>query len=563
MTSKLRLILNLVHGLRRTSVLVFAAALLVGSLHAQFRDPSLRPDYAARVTIVVQREDTGQVVPARVYLFRSNVLFRLSPVDSLISFKQDNFYRNRPWRTSNDPDALEITVRDMSHVILTKGKATFDLPPWKEYRLEVHHGLFYEPAVVEFEVGPDEQKTVIAKVKPMAPGRQEQWISADDHVHMMRSREDDDLLLRWMEAEDLHVLNNLEGQRQQHFGVQYAWGAAGEGRRPGQSIRSGHETRSDFFGHVLVLGGNRMIRPLGIGDMYGNSPYAYPHPYITFLEGRKAGGMVGYAHFHGSREHSQFIMNLALNTLDFVEVMQYALIKTEGWYELLNAGFRVTGTAGCDWPDPTDHFIPWERNLPLLGPERTLVKATPGESAWETWAAGVKRGDAVLSNGPLLDFTVNGRPLGTVIEWDGKSTKVQGTATAVFHRPLDYLQIVANGKVIASKKGDGVKKELTLPFEAELTESTWIAALTESPKLRDDIRIWAHTNPVYVLKNRQPVHVAADRESVRRKWDREIEFYKTAGFVFENEAQRTELMELAERTRRILEGPQPPWPASR
>ena len=96
--------------------------------------------------------------------------------------------------------------------------------------------------------------------------------------------------------------------------------------------------------------------------------------------------MVGYAHFHGSREHSQFIMNLALNTLDFVEVMQYALIKTEGWYELLNAGFRVTGTAGCDWPDPTDHFIPWERNLPLLGPERTLVKATPGESAWETWA---------------------------------------------------------------------------------------------------------------------------------------------------------------------------------
>ena len=556
-------------AMKRTSLvrcvgeLLLLAILSISAAVAQFRDPSLRPDYSARVTIVVQREDTGRVVPARIYLFRSDRLFRLSPTDSLIAFKQDNFYRNRPWRRSNDPDALEITVRDMSHVILTKGKATFDIPPGKEYRLEGYHGLFYEPAVVEFEVGPNEEKTVVAKVKPMAPGRQEQWISADDHVHIMRSREDDDLLLRWMEAEDLHVLNNLEGQRQQHFGVQYAWGTEGEARRPGQSIRSGHETRSDFFGHVLVLGGNRLIRPLGIGDMYGNSPYAYPHPYITFFEGRRAGGMVGYAHFHGSREHSQFIMNLALNTLDFVEVMQYALIKTEGWYELLNAGFRVTGTAGCDWPDPTDHFIPWERRLPLLGPERTLVKAEPGESAWDTWADAVKRGDAVVSNGPLLDFTVNGSRSGALIDWDGESTKVRGTATVVFHQPLDYLEIVANGKVIASIKGDGTKTELTLPFEVELDESTWIAARTESPRLRDDIRIWAHTNPVYVLKNRQPVHVRADRESVLRKWEAEIEFYKTAGLVFEFEEQRTELMDLAERTRRILQGPQPPWPASR
>lgn len=543
--------------------LLLLAAIGITAALPQFRDPALRPDYSARVTIVVQREDSGEIVPARIYLFRSGRLFRLSPVDSMIAFKQDNFYRNRPWRRSNNPDSLEIIVRDMSHVILTKGRASFDVPPWKEYRLEVHRGLFYEPAVVEFEVGPNEDKTIVTKVRPMAPRRQEQWISADDHVHIMRAREDDDLLLRWMQAEDLHVLNNLEGQRQQHFGVQYAWGRAGEARMPGQSIRSGHETRSDFFGHVLVLGGNRLIRPLGIGDMYGNSPYAYPHPYITFFEGRRAGGLVGYAHFHGSRKHSQFIMNLALNTLDFVEVMQYALIKTPGWYELLNAGFRVTGTAGCDWPDPTDHFIPWERNLPLLGPERTLVKAEPGESAWETWADAVKRGAAVVTNGPLLDFTVNGRGIGSIIDWDGASAGVQGEATAVFHRPLDSLEIVANGKVVASRKGDGVKTELSLPFELELTESTWIAARTESPRLRDDIRIWAHTNPVYVLKNRQPPHVKADRDSVLAKWETEIEFYKTAGFVFEHESQRDALMDLAEKTRKILQAPQPPWPASR
>ena len=102
-------------------------------------------------------------------------------------------------------------------------------------------GLFYEPAVIEFEVGPNEDKTIVAKVRPIAPGSRRQWISADQHVHIMRAREDDDLLMRWMQAEDLNVLNNLEGQRQQHFGVQYAWGRSGEARMPGQSIRSGHE----------------------------------------------------------------------------------------------------------------------------------------------------------------------------------------------------------------------------------------------------------------------------------------------------------------------------------
>ena len=541
-----------------------ALVLTLGCLLAaqgQVRSPSLRPEHSARLEVVVQRADTGEVVPARIYLLRSGKLFRLSPTDNLLAVRQDNFYRNRVWRRTSDPDSLEVIVRDMSHVLLTKGRAVFDVPPWAEYRLEAHHGLFFEPAKVNFSIEAGERKTIVLKVKPMAPLRQGEWISADDHVHIMRSREDDDLFLRWMQAEDLHVLNNLEGQRQQHFGVQYGWGRTGEARMPGQSIRSGHETRSDFFGHVLVLGGKRLIRPLGIGDMYGLSPFAYPHPWVTFREGREAGGLVGYAHFHGSRANSQLIMNLALHNLDFVEVMQYALIRTEGWYELLNAGFRVVGTAGCDFADPTDHFIPWPRELPLLGPERTLVKARPGESAWETWAEAIRRGDAVVSNGPLLDFTVDGRRSGAILPFEGDAIEVEGVASAVFHRPLDNLEIVVNGQVVASKQGDGEATNLTLPFKLRLRESSWIAARTESPRLREDIRIWAHANPVYVLKDKQPVYVEKDRRAVLAKWEREIEFYKTAGLQFESESQRRELMDLAEKTRKLLQEPQPPWPA--
>jgi hypothetical protein len=536
---------------------------IVGA-YAQVRDSTLHPDYAAQLEVIVQRGDTGEVVPARIYLFRSGEAYRLSPVDNLLPLLQDNFYRNRIWRMNNRPRTLEVTVRGMSHVILLEGRATFDVPAGKQYRLEAYHGLFYTPVAANFALSPEERKTITLQVYPMAAGRQENWISADDHVHLTRAREDDDVFLRWMRAEDLSVVNDLEGQRQQHFGVQYAWGRDGEGRIPGYSIRSGHETRSNFYGHVLVLGGRHLIRPLGIGDMYGNSPNAYPYPAVTFAEGRRAGAIVGFAHFHGSREHSTLLMDLAHNDLDFVEVMQYALIKMKpwykalGWYQLLNAGFRVTGTAGCDFPDPTDHFIPWPRELPLLGPERTLVKARAGESAWDAWSQAVLRGAAVVSNGPLLDFEVHGKQPGSVIPWTGAAHAVEGVATAIFHQPLEKLEIVCNGKVVDSHAGNG-GKEISFPFQFPIAESSWIAARVQSASLRSGLEVWAHSNPVYVLKDGKPVYVKADREAVREQWEKEAEFYRTAGLVFADEAQRAAFFRLVEQTRAILRGPQPPW----
>ncbi|HZT31339.1 MAG TPA: CehA/McbA family metallohydrolase [Bryobacteraceae bacterium] len=551
----------------RTPVPFVLSAIAAAALCAQVRDSALHPDYAAHLEVIVERGDTGEAVPARIYLFREGRQQRLSPVDNLLPLLQDNFYRNRIWRMPGRPKTLEVTIRDMSHVILLEGRASFDVPAGKEYRLEAYHGLFYTPASADFALRPEEHKTVTLKVYPMAPGRQAKWISADDHVHLTRAAEDDEVFLRWMQAEDLNVVNDLEGQRQQHFGMQYAWGPRGEGHRPGFSIRSGHETRSDFYGHVLVLGGRELIRPLGIGEMYGNSPEAYPYPAVTFAQGRKVGGLAGFAHFHGSREHSTLIMDLALHHLDFVEVMQYALIKMQpwykalGWYELLNAGFRVVGTAGCDFPDPTDHFIPWPRALPLLGPERTLVKAEPGASAWETWADGIRRGAAVVTNGPLLEFAVHGREPGAVIAWTGASHRVDGVATATFHRPIEKLEIVCNGKVVASRKGDGRQTELSLPFQFSIQESSWVAARAQSPNLRPDLAIWAHSNPVYLLRDGKPVYVPADRELVRLQWEKEAEFYRGAGLVFAEDSQRKEFFRMVEETREILRAPQPIWPA--
>src|SRR5262249_11719958 len=195
--------------------------------------------------------------------------------------------------------------------------------------------------------------------------------------------------------------------------VQSGSGRAAGARSPGHSVRSGEEARSEFYGHVNLLGPGRLIRPLSVGTTYANSPEAYPFPARLFAEGRAVGAVVGYAHFDGSMPHSTLPLDLALGGVDFVEGFQFGELKTVRWYARLNAGSRVTGVAGSDFPANLARFKPWPRAVPLLGPERTLVKTNdatdgaPGRSAYDVWVEGVRRGAVVVSNGPLLDLVVD------------------------------------------------------------------------------------------------------------------------------------------------------------
>jgi hypothetical protein len=160
----------------------------------------------------------------------------------------------------------------------------------------------------------------------------------------------------------------------------------------------------------------------------------------------------------------------------------------------------------------------------------------------------------------LLEFEVDGEPPGKVFAWSGASRTLKAIATAVFYRPLLKVELIVNGRVVAVVEGDGKQRELTLPFQSEITESSWIAARAKTISYPGEPEIWAHANPVYLLKDGKPVYIKRDREALRARWAVELEYYKTAGLKFEKESQREELMSMAEETSRLLAGPQPPWP---
>ena len=515
--------------LRLALASVFAAVLV----WAQFRAAGL-VEIAATLEIV-----TG--MPARIYLFKDGKPFRLSPVDALLPLRVDLFYRERLWRLGPSPRTLEVTSGDESHFLLLDGRAEYDLPQGS-YRVEAYRGTLHKPASAEFRLKAGERRNVTLTLEPLAGARD--WLAGDDHIHLTRAPEDDTVFLKWLEAEDLAAGNFLQLQRQMDASVQYGFGDAAEARGRGYSIRSGHESRSHHYGHINLLGASRILRPLSVGEVYANAPGAFPFPAALFEEGRKLGAVVGYAHFEGSQPHSTLLMDLALGTIDFTEVFQFGVLKMDAWYELLNAGLRVTGIAGSDFPVPLNRARPWPRAIPLLGPERTFVKTAPGASAYKAWAEGVRSGRVVVSNGPLLDLRVNGHGPGETLS----APFAEGEVTVISTRPILKMEIVANGRVVASRT-----EGHSLTFRVPLEESAWIAARAQARNESGEPEIWAHTNPIYVRKDGKPVHVPAARKSVAARWRAERDYYRSANLPFDTPEQSRLFQEKADQALRILE----------
>src|SRR6266566_3928523 len=112
---------------------------------AQFQESGL-PGLAANLELMVEPS-----MPVRVYLFKNDQPFRLSPVQALLPLKVDLYYRERLWKRAASPDTLEVTCNDQSHFFLLKGRASFTLPAG-HYRVEAYRGLFYTPVETEFDL---------------------------------------------------------------------------------------------------------------------------------------------------------------------------------------------------------------------------------------------------------------------------------------------------------------------------------------------------------------------------------------------------------------------------
>ena len=167
------------------------------------------------------------------------------------------------------------------------------------------------------------------------------------------------------------------------------------------------------------------------------------------------------------------------------------------YYQYLNAGFRLPIASGTD---------KMGADIPL-GSNRTYVQGVE-QPGYAGWLKGVKAGRSFITNGPILEFDVDGHRPGDVIDFVAPQT-VTARVTARSILPFGHLEIIQNGRVAARQTTDWKHKpppegvySLTTEAVLRLDRSCWVAArVADDPDKRKAIlprglSVFAHANPV-------------------------------------------------------------------
>lgn len=345
--------------------------------------------------------------------------------------------------------------------------ARMRLPPGR-YRLRVFKGIEYEVAARQAEVRQNETTAVRMELERWIDLPAEGWYSADDHLHIPRpSRAFDELIARWMEAEDLHVANLLQmGLAQSiHITPQYGFGETSVYQQGRTLVASGQENpRTHVLGHSITLGSPKWID--------------FPATYLAYdrfwREARRQGAMNGFAHWGVGGADEGLAVWIPERLLDFLEVLGFGLPYYQSWYELLNLGIRMTPTAGTDYPCGPS----------LPGRERFYTRLE-GPLSYGAWIEAVRRGRTFITNGPVLDFHVSGTGVGDELHLGGPGTVwVEGRVRFDPERDdVASLELIGAGDVLFSSPERTGPGEIRFRTQLPVRESTWLALRATGEKL--------------------------------------------------------------------------------
>ncbi|MCH8990974.1 MAG: CehA/McbA family metallohydrolase, partial [Acidobacteria bacterium] len=386
------------------SVLVFFAASPVSRAPSQ--------DTVSRLSVTIIDDATGEPTPVRVRLTDASGAIAPLPEAAIAIMWGPN---DRAVGYGFQPDS-SFYVDGVFDVELQPGTYHMSLAKGQEYLSQQH----------EINIGSGDRSETF-RLKRWINMPERGWFSADDHIHIRRSPRENPLILTWIAAEDIHVGALLQmGDFWATYFAQYAWGRDGVYQVEDYFLTSGQEEpRTHELGHTISLAADAFVRFRG----------EYYHYDRVFDRVHELGGLTGYAHkavaFHGYRGMT---LDVLRNKVDFLEILQFGTMNTEHYYHFLDLGFKLTATAGSDFPWATQ--IGETRFYTYVGDDFTF----------DNWRSSFHAGHTFVSNGPIIDLKVNGAIPGDELDVTRGST-LSITVRAFGHAeqvPLRNLEIVVH-----------------------------------------------------------------------------------------------------------------------
>lgn len=421
-----------------------------------------------------------------------------------------------------------------------------DLPPGR-YTFAARKGFEYEPVNQAVDVGPQAGQSVAVTMRKFEDWEAKGWYPGDTHMHFP-----DPAGIRYeMECEGLRVCSLLllkSGYRTGRPGdghLQNVEHFRGRELQPvsskGYFVKTGEEFRHGLLAHMIFQNLKSIVWPVSVGGLREGGAGGFDWPWMLHAtaDAREQGALVTWAHWPYPTYEAP--LDIALGRIDSIDLLTtgspfqhhpilvdiyklrgpkvYSIAPLETYYHYLNCGFRVALSSGSDKMATN----------PPMGSARTYVQ-TRGPLTYDSWIEGIRQGRTFVSTYPLLEFSVNRKGPGEALRFGDGPVRVNISARAVSIQPYDVLEILHNGKVVASAKPGGAHSLARIDTALTLERGGWIAARAVGATMLPYGATWwqqpvmAHTTPVYLEADGRPAPAAEsaalflEQLAFLRKW---------------------------------------------
>jgi hypothetical protein len=381
--------------------------------------------------------------------------------------------------------------------------------PREPLSIEAFRGLETEISRVELGEGDWDRAFLEIPLQVFLNAAGRGWRGANTHLHLKEiSRAEADRYLRQVPAADgldvlfVSYLERAEADKT-YVSNRYTEEELEElGRASGVLFGNGEEHRHNFggfeegYGHVLFLDLRKLIRPVSIGRGIMKEGMDAPPLQKGIDEAKRQGATVVWAHntfgledipnWVGGRPHAQNIFD--------GDPEAHGTYR-ETFYRYLNAGLRVPFSTGTDW---------------FIYDFSRAYAAVPTLSTPRDWLRALEAGRTFITNGPFLDFEVEGKTAGGVLSLAEPGT-LRVKAGAFGRVDFRRLEVLRNGEVVAeapSRRREG-HFEASLDAPVRVDGPCWLALRIPPPPTKEEPAadvprselggpLFAHTSAVYV-----------------------------------------------------------------
>ena len=358
--------------------------------------------------------------------------------------------------------------------------------------VDVARGFEYEPIRARVRIEPG-QRELTLRLKRWTNMNQQRWFSGDSHVHFLSTQGSH----TESQAEDLNVVNLLQSQWGSLFtNTEEFTGEPSVSRKGDNIVYVSQENRQHFLGHMILWGLKRPVMPWcsdgpSEAELGGAMETTLSH---WADEAHAQGAYVISPHFPNPNGEPATLV--ATGRLDGVEMIRTTEHNHTEYYRYLNCGYQLPLIGGTDKMSSDV----------AVGMYRTYVNIPDDqEFNYENWCRSAAAGRTFLSGGPIMGFSVDGRQIGDTVETSGPGTvEVEAWAESIL--PIHSLEIVHNGRVVASTTDSDGARRLALKETVKIDGHSWLAARCGGPSYYDMTPhhdmwrrgMFGHTSPIYV-----------------------------------------------------------------